>query len=579
MNGNPLGVANAARLWQREISNAPAYMLPRELTQNAIDSIGDMPNGRINWMGIDFGGAKKLAIQDNGCGMDEAALINLTTQMSWSGAGKDLAMDGNFGCGARLIGLRASPAGLVYFSKFSGDPVVRSAHLAVDEDGVPICASEPKPAVDCPVDLGDHGTLVVVLGASDSFDSFKEPWPGCPKNKSAVIRTLTERYFRLPSNVSIYFDSNFAKYFASYPNTAFKSISDNFNACDQYECVETEGLRVHFAYYSKPMHHHRTQEVSLGTFGGVAWRGEIINSHNQKSRPSWELESQHFGLDRIHKNLTLIVELESKPHEYLPSTDRTCLIWRNPQDHRSGYSEKNREVKLRNFKKEIQETIPQWLKEKIAVAKNKDLDDALNHSKQIQIDFYRKLGLLKEVAQKSDDGDLIGDEDHEAFNGEHGDSDHKRTSKNAKPRIPNGEKTPAIPSIGIDSLPEVLLVDFDPRIPMTVTKKLNGVFEIRLNTSHEVMRKFKDEITEEFSRYFESGFDSAWEIAANTSARECFTPHFAVISLLEKSIKEFSSYDATEGAFGALAFGHVFSFMYEVRRKMNEQKRRLIRAA
>ena len=579
-NHTPLDMADAARYLKREIINSTAHMIQRELIQNGIESIEPGKSGRIDCMGLRVNGALKLAIQDNGRGMGESDLHNLATKMSWSGAGKDLADDGNFGIGARLIGMKASPGGMLYYSKVAGDPNVRKVMIAMNDDDVPVCIQEPVVTDDCPVDLGEHGTLVILMGRHVNADSFREPWPGAPKRRSAVTRALTERYFRMPSNVAVYFTHHFAERFGQRPDQRFHTLHENLQRFDRYEVVNHGDYRIHFAFAETLPHAEFTQRVHVGHRGGIVWGGEVIDFHSDSTRPSWELESAQVGLEAVYDKMTVFVELKKNPAEYLPASDRTRMYWRHPQIFRNGYSDRTKEVRLRNFSSEIKEAMPQWVKDMIAAASSRRYDKDAQETKQVQLDLFRRFGLLKEVARKDPEGEQIGGEG-EAFNGEHGKGDKKRKSNKAKPRVPTGTSTPAKPNIGMDNLPEVVLRDFDKakQAAMVTADTATGAYVIHLNTAHWLVAKFKGEMQAEFGRVFAESFEDEWVHCATLAAQETLTAHLCAAELVAKEVPNLKAAELVTDDLGGLVIGHALSFMTETRRKLNEQKKRIVRAA
>lgn len=84
MNTTTLQIADADRYLGREISNAPAFiapafMLAREFTQNAIESAKPDAKCRIDWMPIDVAGIQILTPQESNVGMADTESIGRET--------------------------------------------------------------------------------------------------------------------------------------------------------------------------------------------------------------------------------------------------------------------------------------------------------------------------------------------------------------------------------------------------------------------------------------------------------------------------------------------------------------------
>jgi hypothetical protein len=111
MKAEPLQIRDKRFLINRLIEQAPKSTLVREFFKNADENAAhtDPENRRIEIYPVDMDGVQKLAFWNTGIGMDDDEL-KLATDLS-SSINKQMAMDGNFGIGAKVSGLTMSREG------------------------------------------------------------------------------------------------------------------------------------------------------------------------------------------------------------------------------------------------------------------------------------------------------------------------------------------------------------------------------------------------------------------------------------------------------------------------------------
>src|SRR5690606_8260187 len=125
------------------------------------------------------------------------------------------AEDGNFGVGAKIAAATRNPAGIVYLSwkRGAGAMVWLWRNPATGQYGLkPLGrgAGEdaywaPAPASLKPALIGEHGTVVVLLGARESEDTTLPP-DGATDDASRALwltRYLNGRFFELPEGVEL----------------------------------------------------------------------------------------------------------------------------------------------------------------------------------------------------------------------------------------------------------------------------------------------------------------------------------------------------------------------------------------
>jgi hypothetical protein len=210
----PMKVANMTFLINRLGEDCAPLQFVRELTQNGLDAIRllDKP-GEVIW-DVDWayhelsGGVMKLACIDTGTGMTGPDMVRYINELSSSV--HQQSTSGNFGVGAKIAAVPLNPHGLVYMSWLNG--VGHMIHLWLDPDEqvyglkrwpqnggefwTPV-SNELKPK-----EIGEHGTMVVLLGHTDD-ENTTEPPSGTPMKSRWLLRYLNTRYFRFPKGVEV----------------------------------------------------------------------------------------------------------------------------------------------------------------------------------------------------------------------------------------------------------------------------------------------------------------------------------------------------------------------------------------
>src|SRR5438046_218617 len=102
-------------LVKRKIQQASAPMFVREFCQNAIEAVQVAVAPRVKWWEFREDGLRKLSVWNNGRGMDADELLR-NMDLGASGDEKKQSAADNFGLGAKLTGLKANHAGLLWQS-------------------------------------------------------------------------------------------------------------------------------------------------------------------------------------------------------------------------------------------------------------------------------------------------------------------------------------------------------------------------------------------------------------------------------------------------------------------------------
>jgi hypothetical protein len=188
----------------------------RELTENALKAISLLPGlagevvWDVYWPWHKQYGVFKLSIVDTGVGMSGPEMVEYINQLAAGLA--ERALDKNFGVGAKISALPLNPAGLLYISWKAG--IGHMIHLwrdpATDRYGLKLL-EKPDGSFDYwaevtdeskPEYIGEHGTMVVLLGEDDDHDTMKAP-AGALVPSRWILRYLNSRYLDFPEGVTV----------------------------------------------------------------------------------------------------------------------------------------------------------------------------------------------------------------------------------------------------------------------------------------------------------------------------------------------------------------------------------------
>jgi hypothetical protein len=215
-NTLPITVANTGFLLDRLGEDCHPLQFLRELTQNAIESIGKTNEKQgeivwdVDWQHYAATGCYKLCITDNGDGMTGEQLIEYINALSSSGS--EQSFSGNYGVGAKISAATRNHAGLIYLSWRNGkgsmihlwrDPVSRRYGLKqfeLPKGSFEYCVSIADEAK--PEKINDHGTRVVLFGMSEDADTMAAP-AVAPSPSRWVGKYLNGRYFKFPLGITI----------------------------------------------------------------------------------------------------------------------------------------------------------------------------------------------------------------------------------------------------------------------------------------------------------------------------------------------------------------------------------------
>ncbi len=210
-----MGVANVGFMVDRLGHDCHPLQYLRELTQNSIEALRGQAGEvvwDVDWNHYDLTGDYKLAIVDNGIGMTGEEMLKYINQLSSSTHVQ--AHDGNYGVGAKVAAATRNHAGMLYLSWKDGKGSM--CHLwrdpEIDEYGARRFELEDGTYVDYlriddelkPAGIGDHGTMVVLLGNSDDVNTVEPAAEsGVEGRQRWITKSLNTRYFRFPANIEV----------------------------------------------------------------------------------------------------------------------------------------------------------------------------------------------------------------------------------------------------------------------------------------------------------------------------------------------------------------------------------------
>lgn len=323
----PLTIADVDFTVARQIEQCPKTMMLREIIMNAVEAAAKAPEGSRN-VEIkskeisEFPNTKKLAVWNAGPGMSSAQLDHICDLAS--SLGKDMALDGNFGMGAKVASLPSNTVGMRYRSCHNGvvsqvilgkrDGVYGKIHVFVEgkfEDVVDvtdIVKSENE------YSLSSDWTEVVLFGNEKGQDTVVDPYNNDPKvDRQWIPSNLYHRFYYLPEGVQIYL----------HPGThtrdgrrLFKTIPSRRDVFERVETVDAgNGIKIHY-YYDAPYKEHSHNKSVSGSLSSapsacaIIYRGEMYDLHVGRK---WTLDAPAFGIPFGAKHISIHLEL---PNDY-----------------------------------------------------------------------------------------------------------------------------------------------------------------------------------------------------------------------------------------------------------------------
>jgi hypothetical protein len=364
-----LRVDDQSFLVKSMIERCPKTMMIRELFKNAIEAAEQAPigKGRVEFSVTHEFGSPKLAIWNNGAGMDDEELARMTNLAA--SIGKQKGLDLNFGMGAKVASLPSNRHGLVYRSCKGG--IVHETILC-ERDGVygrlrfrDESGEELGDVVDVTEAIrvsGDHDldedwTEVILLGNRPDQNTALDPYDGNPSVKKFwLANALYHRFYRVPPVKVVLGEGTHAR----DNNRNFETIPARIEkgVFTQWETVALKnGLKIHYIYdaaFNDTSHNASISGAIASALStcAIVYRNEMYSVATGRQ---WTIEAPSFGISFGAKHVSVHIELPDDAR-VRPEAYRQFLRYIDGEQE---------QVDASHFAVEVLENRPEWLVELI----------------------------------------------------------------------------------------------------------------------------------------------------------------------------------------------------------------------
>jgi len=534
MKSEPLNIRDKTFLINRTIQQAPTGTLVREFFKNAEESaaLALAGNRRIRIYPVDVEGVRKLAFWNTGLGMSSSDLRQATDLSS--SINKELALDGNFGIGAKVSGLAASKSGIRYRSCKDGH--VHEVTIGYDEEQktyVRFAAQLPDNSSDTIFDVTEivkkegqdvsfDWTEVVLYGESFDHDTVAEPLrKGKVEDRSYIPTAIFRRFAELAEGVEVRIDVAMTKGGGKDETGRFRQLKLLRDVIDQLpnsQVVRDErnGIAVHYVHDPKVENSGHTLSsranpaTASTTFCALVYKGERYDFKTKKARSA---VAPNFGIP--FGSRVLSIEILIPADMAMPNQYRDQLT--SPGDRSTMIAD--------DFSAFVRDLMPEWVKEVIrqeSPEASENLDD-LQRDLQKLLDEYRVPTVTQRFsrsleAERADSAAIgvdlsnrthvSGDEsgDGEA-GGEDGESSKEGRARRAQPkkvrRAPEGAQA-SLSSKALERVPEVKILTDPEQIADKGLKGRAGRFykdgqELFVNGLYPAVERMAAELEREFA--------------------------------------------------------------------------------
>ena len=397
----------------RQIEQCPKTMMLRELVMNAVEAAAQAPAGGriVEMMGKripECGNTRKLAIWNSGPGMSSTELDHICDLAA--SLGKDMALEGNFGMGAKVASLPSNTLGMRYRSCSAGvvsqvvlgkrEGIYGKVWMPTEDSFEEIVDVTEQVRQEGEYPLEQDWTEVVLFGNHPDQDTVSDPYDGDPKQDRQWITTyLYHRFYTLPEGVELFLDEG------THPRDGrrqFKTIPDRSDAFGRVETVDVgEGVRVHYLYdptyqdtgHNKSISGSLTSSVSTAA---IVFRGEMYDVRKARK---WAGDAPAFGIPFGARHISIHVELpDNFPVRHEPYRR---FIQLSGGDQRQLLIEDFAEIVFRNR--------PEWLIQIINSLAPKSSASTEDLRKELQ-DLLNELRVQTKSPRQTDDGLQLVDE-------------------------------------------------------------------------------------------------------------------------------------------------------------------------
>jgi hypothetical protein len=362
----PLTIRDIDFTVARQIEQCPKTMMLRELTMNALEAAARAPEGfrRVVFKAKripETGDADKLAIWNTGPGMSSEDLDHICDLAA--SLGKQMALEGNFGMGAKVASLPSNNLGMRYRSCQNGivSQVILGKREGIygklvfqHEDGTSASVVDVTEQVEKEGEysLEQDWTEVLLLGQRKDQDTVRDPYDGDPERDRQWITTgLYHRFYHVPVGVEVVYEEE------THPRDGtryFENIPQRLAKFGQSETVVIDGgCKIHYFYdpaYKTTGHNASisgsvTSSVSTAA---IVYRGEM---YDVRTGRKWAADAPAFGIPFGARYISAHIELpDSYPARHEPYR-RFIQLAQGDQ----------RQLVVEDFARLVFEHRPEWL--------------------------------------------------------------------------------------------------------------------------------------------------------------------------------------------------------------------------
>jgi hypothetical protein len=460
----PIKIADIDFTVSRQIEQCPKTMMLRELAMNAIEAAAKAPAGRrlveIRGKSVpECGDARKLTIWNTGPGMSSSHLDHICDLAA--SLGKDMALEGNFGMGAKVASLPSNTLGMRYRSCREGvvsqvilgkrEGIYGKVWVPVEDSFEEVVDVTEQVREEGEYRLGEDWTEVVLFGNRPDQDTVADPYDGDPKQDRQWITTyLYHRFYSLPEGVELYLHEG------THPRDGrrqFKPIPERADAFGRVEAIDVGGgIRIHYLYdpayqdggHNKSISGSLTSSVSTTA---IVFRDEMYDVRKGRK---WAADAPAFGIPFGARHISVHVELpDNFPVRHEPYRRFVQLTGGD-----------QRQLVVEDFAEPVFRNRPEWLIEIINSLAPKSSASTDDLRKELQ-DLLNQLRVKTKSPREAEEGlHLVEDggargarPDHK--NGSGGDSDKTPISPTDLIFNPGGAKRADI-SRNLEQAPEII---------------------------------------------------------------------------------------------------------------------------
>jgi hypothetical protein len=404
---DPLQVADTDFLVASAIERCPSTMMPRELIMNAIEAAHQDTSGKgeiwiLSKKLHQFPGISKLAIWNNGPGMSDTDLLHIG---NIAASLKPLALDKNFGMGAKVASLNINHFGLRYRSCNNG--IVHQIVLGKINGRFgflkqPLADGSLEKVIDVTQAVKAEGeypldkswTEVTLLGNSAEQDTVFDPYGDGKTPKQWLHDAMYHRFYRVPENVTIQFHE---ETHTRNSDRKFKTIPQRLNFYGKYETVKTlSGVKI--TYIHDPARENSSHNISInGAISSTPAHTAIVfknEMYDVRKANSWASIAPEFGVSFGSRHVVIHIEI---PDDFgvVPEGYRRFLQLDGGDQH---------QLEVREFANLVRENMPDWLAEIIRGYGPRPSTESNAIEQELQ-KLLDQLSIITKGLRQQDDGD------------------------------------------------------------------------------------------------------------------------------------------------------------------------------